>query len=211
MIDPVRGAEIDDAVDDDQAATIALRKFLKAVADTETIDDYDETDAGMVETAAYAARSVQELRRENEQLRRQVNEHGRRLDVFADVGAEPSNKEEKIVAVLAFADNARGPDQDRVVVKPADVKGATGCSRRYAYDLLDDMVHGDSENGTVGPDGYSWASDNTERRDRTTGLGGAESETPPKGAVVDFDELVHSDDRVVNLFNTRSEGTEGSA
>lgn len=58
---------------------------------------------------------------------------------FGDLGSESSSKEEKYAAVLRFASNKRTTN-GKVALSPAEIKGCTGVSRRYAYDLVDAMA-----------------------------------------------------------------------
>lgn len=49
---------------------------------------------------------------------------------------DTSTKAQKIAAVLAFATNK--PDgSNKVAVTPTEIRGCTGVSRRYAYDLVE--------------------------------------------------------------------------
>jgi hypothetical protein len=62
-----------------------------------------------------------------------------RMEMLGDVSAAKSTKAEKFAAVLAFAANKRS-GADKVAVLPGEIKGCTGVSRRYAYDLLEMMA-----------------------------------------------------------------------
>jgi tetrahydromethanopterin S-methyltransferase subunit G len=53
--------------------------------------------------------------------------------------ADRSTKAEKIATVLAFASN-KGGDAAKVTVTPAEIRGCTGVSRRYAYELVDTVA-----------------------------------------------------------------------
>ena len=88
-----------------------------------------------------AARRTAANRRE---ARVQLETVRSRVDVLGDIGAERTSKEEKIAAVLAFAFNKRG-SESKVSVTPDEVRGCTGVSRRYAYDLVEAI--GSSVNG----------------------------------------------------------------
>lgn len=109
-------------------------------------------------------------------------------DMLADVGEQKTSKEAKISAVVTYAANTRRNDQPAVTVLPKAVKGVTEVSRRYAYDLVDDMI-----------EEYAWAHDPTDI-DR---YGAVERDTAQKGVLIDF-EGVHGEAVPVNKFTTRS-------
>jgi hypothetical protein len=100
--------------------TAAMRALVDEEADG--LDDLPE-----------AARSVREDRRE---ARAQLNDLGDRVAALGDVGAEATTKEQKFAAVLAFAFNKRD-GQSKVSVTPGEIRGCTGVSRRYAYELVE--------------------------------------------------------------------------
>jgi len=195
MTNRERAKNVDEGAPDEVAFRTGAKWFAHGVGGTQ-----DDTDVGAAEAWTAAMETIKRQQRELDELRTQVEEQARKLDRLGDIGEEKSTKEQKIVAVLTWADNARNHQESKVVVKPKDIKGATGVSRRYAYDLIDDMH-----------DTYDWAVDNTQRDDRTTGLSGAESDSPPCGVLIDFDEVAHSTDGVVNKFTTRTDGLEADA
>lgn len=53
--------------------------------------------------------------------------------------SDPSTKAEKVATVLAFAANKADSD-GKVAVTPAEIRGCTGVSRRYAYDLVETIA-----------------------------------------------------------------------
>jgi hypothetical protein len=83
---------------------------------------------------AAARRSAQHRRA----LRADVDGLSARVAAFGDVGTESTSKDEKFAAVLAFAFNKRG-DGPKVAVTPEEIRGCTGVSRRYAYELVEAM------------------------------------------------------------------------
>ncbi|WP_162562486.1 hypothetical protein [Salinigranum rubrum] len=83
---------------------------------------------------AAARRSAQHRRA----LREDVNELSNRVAALGDIGTGRTSKEEKFAAVLAFAFNKRG-DGSKVTVTPEEIRGCTGVSRRYAYELVEAM------------------------------------------------------------------------
>ena len=73
------------------------------------------------------------------QIEDRMNELEDRVARFGDLGNEPSSKEEKYAAVLRFAANKQTTN-GKATVSPSEIKGCTGVSRRYAYDLVDAMA-----------------------------------------------------------------------
>lgn len=108
-----------------------------------------------------------------------------RVAALGDVGTEPSTKEQKYAAVLAFVANKHG-SEGKVAVSPAEIRGCTGVSRRYAYDLVDAMAD-DIEGVRV--------------RESTTVQTGSGTEQKQKALLVDC-EQVHCDEVGVNQFTT---------
>lgn len=137
------------------------------------------------------------LRDEIDGLRADLERHETQLDALGDIGAEKTSKEQKIAAIVAYAANARQPEQPAVTVLPKTITGVADVSRRYAYDLVDAMIDGDGEDGAVGPDGYDWAHDPADVPRHL------EQDAPQKGVLIDF-EGVHGEAVAVNKFITRS-------
>jgi hypothetical protein len=189
-----RAQSVDDGADPEMAFQTGAKWFAHALGETT-----DDTDVGPAEAWVAALETIQSQQEQIEALQRQVTDNSQQLDRLGNIGEEPTTKEQKIVAVLQYAENIRNPNESKVVVKPKDIKGATGVSRRYAYDLVDEMH-----------DSYEWATDNTRREARTTGLSGAESDSPPCGVLIDFDEVAHATDGVVNKFTTRNTAEEAA-
>jgi len=129
---------------------------------------------------------VAALEAENEQLRD-------RLDRLGDIGEEKTSKEQKIAAIVTYADNVRdGEDKAAVTVLPKIITGVADVSRRYAYDLVDDMIRE-----------FPWA------HDPDNVVAHPEQNTRQKGVLIDF-EGVHGEAVAVNKFTTRC-GAEGVA
>lgn len=61
-----------------------------------------------------------------------------RLEVLG-THTDASTKAEKFAAILSFAQN-KADDNGKVAVTPAEIRGCTGVSRRYAYDLVDSIA-----------------------------------------------------------------------
>lgn len=108
-----------------------------------------------------------------------------RLDALSDVDSERSTKHEKYRAVLAFAQNKRA-NNSKVTVSPTEIQGCTGVSRRYAYDLLDNIA-ADVDGASV-----------RQSKQVDTGTG---TKQKTKALLVDCD-IAHTSDDGVNKFTT---------
>ncbi len=82
-----------------------------------------------------AARRTVENRRE---AREELDAVRSRVAALGDLGEERTSKEEKIATVLMFAFN-KGDGESKVSVTPQEIRGCTGVSRRYAYDLVEEI------------------------------------------------------------------------
>lgn len=154
-----------------------LTKVLKELTDAP--DDADL--AGLVAPA--------------QDCREEIEQAATAAESFAAVGSAESTKEEKIAQVLQFADNQRREEQSKVTVKPDTIAGITGVSERWAHKLVDHMIGGDGDQGTVGPDGYDWALDpRTVERP-------IDQDTPDKGVLVDFDRLHRDPGSLIRINN----------
>jgi len=191
---------MDDAYDEQEATLIAFRKFVTELADVEgDVAPDRHAEMGDIETAfraldevAALQERVADLEHENQQLRE-------RLDRLGDIGTEKTSKEQKIAAVVTYADNQRRPGQTAVTVAPRNIRGVVDVSERYAYTLVDDMIDGDGEQGTVGPDGYDWAFDPRKSPRRP------DADTPDKGVGIDF-EVLQDDPAALSKFINASTG-----
>lgn len=157
----------------------ALKKLAFGLAD----DDTDELFA-----------AVEQALDRVETLETRLEELDQVGDMLADVAETTSTKEEKVGKIVTYAENTRRDEQPGVTVLPKSIKGVTEVSRRYAYDLVDDMI-----------DEYAWAHDPA-AVDR---YGAVERDAPQKGVLIDF-EGVHGAPCPVNKFTTRS-AVEGVA
>jgi|GEM_PF-4387400 len=187
---------MDDDYDADEAALVAFRRFVTELAD---VADEDRPSMGDIETTFRALDEIEalhervaELEDENQQLRE-------RLDRLGDIGAKKTSKEQKIAAIVTYADNQRRPDQTAVTVTPRNIRGVADVSERYSYTLVDDMIDGDGEDGTVGPDGYDWAFDPREAPRRP------DADTPDRGVGIDF-EILQDDPAALSKFINASTG-----
>lgn len=118
------------------------------------------------------------------------------LEAQVDVlqqSTDPSTKAEKVATVLAFAANKAAAD-GKVAVTPAEIRGCTGVSRRYAYDLVE-TIAADVDGVRV-----------RESKQVTTGSG---TKHKQKALLVDC-EAVHGLNEAVNSFTTPN-GGDGEA
>lgn len=133
------------------------------------------------------------LEAENDQLRDRVDRLEGEVEAIRDLGSERTSKEEKIAQVVIYAENETDSADGKTTVLPKTVKGIVGVSRRYAYDLIDDMV-----------DDYEWARDPQEVPRRP------DQDTPQKGVLIDLERL-HDDEESVNKFTTGIHGNGGDS
>lgn len=83
---------------------------------------------------------VSDLEGEAERLSRLVEDLEQRVRMLEqETGTKMREKHQKYGAIVEAADNVRDAGQEEVALKARDVKAATGVSRRYSYDLIDDM------------------------------------------------------------------------
>lgn len=165
----------DDRVSRHDRDLAALKKLAFGLADDGTDDLFVAVDE--------AIERVETLENDLEAL-------GDVSEMLADVGEQKTSKETKVAAVVTYANNTRRDEQPGVTVLPKAIKGVTEVSRRYAYDLVDDMI-----------DMYEWAHDPA----AVERYGAVERDTPQKGVLIDF-EGVHGEPVPVNKFTTRSGG-----
>ncbi|WP_273836191.1 hypothetical protein [Halococcus sp. PRR34] len=168
--------------------------FLKKAVTTLTDADLGD-DMGVMALSDAA----EETRTEIDDLRIAVESHGDTLASIADVGEDKSSEGEKVAAIVAYADQSRG-QSTKVVVTPKEIAGTTGCSKRYAYDLVD-KIGGLDEGGGYDDGQHPWAAVR-EAETVTTGKGDREK---PKGLKIDFDR-VQRDPGALNQFNNGSGG-----
>ena len=132
---------------------------------------------------------LESLDTENAELRDRLDALEARLDTVED-GA--TTKEGKVREIVTYAENARDANQEMAVVTATEIKGAAGISRRYAYDLIDDL-----------PEEYHWITTLKEARERQYGNVELDWEKATRALVIDFEQL-HSDPEAVNKFTTRN-------
>lgn len=182
-------AEMDDIYGEQEALGVAFRKFVNHVAGTN-----EDADVQVIEATFRALDEVDALRARVDELEAQNAALEHRLEKLGDIGQQKTSKEQKIAAIVTYADNARRPGQSGVTVSPQNIQGAAGVGERYAYKLIDQIVHGDGENGTIGPDGYDWA------HDPAVIPRPVDQDLPEKSVLIDF-EGVHGQAVSLNEFN----------
>lgn len=122
-------------------------------------------------------RDISNLESECQRLRGRVSDSG--------------GKKQKVASIVRFAANKRA-GQSVVKVGAKEIKGATGCSRRYAYDLIENL-----------PDEYDWALSSSDMSQ----YGSLELDRSDENRVLGIDfEGVHSAGVDVKKFTTALEG-----
>ena len=169
----------DDKVVEHTRQLAFLRKLAFQLADTGPDEDVDLHEA--------VTRAVDRV----EELEHRLDELEEMKEMLSDVGTQKTSKEEKVAAIVTYASQKDGGMRG-TVVKPKEIAGIVGVSKRYAYDLIDDIVHGDGEHGSLTPDGYDWA-------EEASSFSAVDKETPERGLAVDFERL-HEDDEALNKF-----------
>lgn len=134
---------------------------------------------------------VSELEDENNELRDRLEALEARMEVLED---SSSSKDGKVRQIVAGAENNRTGEQPAVVMDAAKIVTVTGVSRRYAYDLIEDL-----------PEQHHWILTRSEARERQFGSIEIDDGKQTKSIVVDF-EALHSDPEAVNKFTTSTEG-----
>lgn len=131
-------------------------------------------------------------------LREDVDTQGAVVDALEDITNEKTTKEQKVAAIVRYADQKRDNDNAVMRVFPSEIKGLLDVSQRYAYQLVEDL----SEE-------YEWA---RERKGRTkpTAKDGGGRQRIKKALEIDF-EGVHGESAPLNKFNNVGAVLEGSA
>jgi len=115
-----------------------------------------------------------------------LTEIEQQLATMQSVGDGQTSKEEKIARVLAYAENKSSTSQSKVSVSATEIKGCAGVSRRYAYDLLEEIAE---------------IVTGVRLREAKRVQTGSGLEQKRKALLVDCD-VVHTDTRVVNKHTT---------
>ena len=173
---------------DDALEHAALRQLVWALAPGDH-HDYD--------TIVDGARAAIE---EHRALEGRVADLEQRVEMLGDIGTEKTDKEQKVAAIVTYA-TQKDSRAKGTVVKPKEIAGVANVSTRYAYDLIDDIVNGDGEQGSLRTDGYEWALD-------ASGQTAVDKDAPEKGLIVDFERL-HEDPEALNKFINESAAEGG--
>lgn len=188
-----KARENDAEIPTDAARNIALGKLLYELADLD--DEQDE--CGMIEAALHVADRMDRLERELADLREEVNQQGQVVDALEDITQEKTTKEQKIAAVVRYADQKRDRDNDKMIVYPQEIRGLLDVSRRYSYDIVDSMA-GE----------FEWARIRDGRTQASSKDGGGRQRVK-KALELDF-AGVHGEPVPVNKFTTDMAVTEGT-
>ena len=131
-----------------------------------------------------------EMADELDELRDRVGELEAENDRLKQKLSTASSKEDKLQRIVEFADNLRG-NKPAVKLKAKDIQGAAGISRRYAYDLIEEL-----------PEEYDWCLTPAEMEQY--GSIERDMQAQDKALGIDF-EGVHSHGVPVNKFTTGHE------
>ena len=128
-----------------------------------------------------------------EDVQAAVSAHGEQLSAIADVGGKKTSKDEKITAIATFAMRKSDANSTKVLVDAGEIQGCVDCSRRYAYDLIDDLAEDDRA---------EWAS--LQKAESVPTYNGHREKKKALRVNVDVLQESSQDQRVVNKFTTRS-------
>jgi hypothetical protein len=169
----------------DSELEVATRKLVFALAEDIPPKEDDRTDIDAVnETISELQRAIADLgatQDEVEQLRSRVDS----LETLVHA----QGKRGKVAAIIKYAKHKGSQQDDGVMLSPKEIRGATGVSRRYSYQIIEDW-----------PDEFGFFL----RRENLSQYGQLEIATDADGPrlVVVFDGSVHSRVTSVNQFNT---------
>jgi len=186
-----KAREQDEHFDHDKAMQVAFKRFINDIAGTN-----DDPDVGPIEASYLALEELERLETVEQELagaRQEISELEGVVESLRDIGNEKTTKEEKIAAIVSYADNIRDDGQAEITVAAQEIKGAAGVSRRYAYDLIEDVA-----------EQHGWASVR-EPKSQPSGKDGGRMIEWKKALAVDFEQL-HEDPESVNKFTTEVAG-----
>lgn len=158
-----------------------VESLVELLGGTLAADDVDDRDV---------LAELQELRDRTEQLEDLTSN-------LQDIGGQKTSKEQKLAALVTYADRIRSDNQDLVGIDPKTMAGVAGVTERYAYTLIDEL-HSD--------DAFPWAADARELSRRAP--------TDTRALVVDFGYLgkpVQEDAERLNKFINATGGEGASA
>jgi len=173
---------------DKQELVATIQGLSETVDNLETLVHVQiEKRKDLADTVENLADRVEELEAENERLRSRVD--------------SANSKDEKVAAIVEHALNLRDPTDRAVKLTAESIKGATGVSRRYAYDLMDP----EDDNSLVNQ--YDWVL----TRQEMAQYGSLELDLSGQQKCIGIDfEGVHSAGCPVNKFTTAREGKDPS-
>lgn len=196
--------ELTDVVDELQGTVALLQKDVWENHDEDLYGDYGTAmGSARIEEHGSVLAWLEDLAGTIDAATERLDEMEAQVETIANVGGKQTGKGEKISQLVAYAWNLADEDQNKITLTPENIEGATGVGTRYAYQLVDEMINGDSEDGTIGADGYDWATDPATRNRRP------DQDTPDKGVTVDLD-AVQSEYGQLNSFNNGN-GEEGGS
>jgi len=151
------------------------------------LEELDQRVTALANGLVTANDTIDDLEAENNRLRDRVAELEQRVADLEPTDPE-DGKDGKVAQIVSYAHNRWDGQGVGVLVKAEEIEGAVGCSRRYAYDLID----------SVGRD-YAWAIRNQDRDDGRS--------DPPRGVLIRF----NADDRPTVPLNKFINGSGGDA
>lgn len=107
----------------------ALRKVLYAIGEVD--------DGTIFEAADSAINSIESLQDTVLIHDSQIEQLQQRVNSLEDT-LHAESKQAKVKAIVHYAENRRHDGQEAVVLDTKEIKGATGVTRRYAYDIIDE-------------------------------------------------------------------------
>jgi hypothetical protein len=139
-------------------------------------------------------KTAQEIATEAQALQERLASVEQQLEQFEDLTETTSSKTEKLAAIVQFAKNKATHRMDKVSVSASEIIGATGVTRRYAYDLIEEL-----------PDEY----DCFDNRNTISQYGSLEidQDSQTRALIVDCEGVQYDVDGV-NKFTTRPTGEE---
>jgi hypothetical protein len=143
------------------------------------------------------ADSLLQLVNRNAKLHEELEQIQSRVDSLETL-VHAQGKRGKVAAIIKYAKQKGSSGDQGVMLSPKEIRGATGVSRRYSYQIIEDW-----------PDEFGFFL----RRENLSQYGDLELSTESDGPrlVVVFDGTVHSRVTSVNKFNTGIAVEGGSA
>lgn len=186
-------SERDEKLPVDAAQNVALRKLLYEMAGVDI-----DGECGLIETALRVADRIDSLEQEVNELRDDVDNQAQVVDMLEDITQEKTTKEQKVAAIIRYTDQKRDDDNDKMRITPSEIRGLLDVSRRYSYDLVDDIA-----------EEFEWARVRDGRTQASAKDGGGRQRVK-KALEIDF-EGVHGEPCPVNKFTTGIAKMEGTA